>query len=252
MSEIWQACRGEAHIRPLKAVIHRVVESQEQVATTRLVDTAEEQSQLESLLENTKPPRPQNAGRYDYLIWTPFRYPPLPHGSRFGRWSEHGLFYGSLSQPAAFAECAYYRFVFLSGMTSPLPVARLTTEHSSFRARLETQNGIALEMAPFLTHAIQISDPSRYDAPQALGSAMRDAGVEAFTYLSARYQDGINAGVYALQAIKNRKPERMQHWVCTTTAQTVSFIRLHCRDEPPYSFQRAQFLVSDVLPAPAC
>ncbi len=232
--------------------MNRVVESQEQVATTRLVDTAEEQGQLESLLENTKPHQPQNAGRYDYLNWTPFRYPPLPHGSRFGRRSEHGLFYGSLSLPAAFAECAYYRFVFLSGMTAPLPVARLTTGHSAFQARLMTENGIALEAEPFKRYSAKISDPSHYDASQALGSAMRDAGVAAFTYLSARYQHGINTGVFELQAIKSRKPEHMQHWVCTTTAETVSFIRLHGRDESPYNFTHAQFLVKDVLPAPAC
>lgn len=252
MSEIWQACKGVEQLRPLKAVMNRLVESQEQVATTRLVDTADEQSQLESLLENSKPPRPPNAERYDYLIWTPFRYPPLSHGSRFGRRSEHGLFYGALSLPAAFAECAYYRFVFLSGMAVPLPVDRLTTEHSSFQARLATEHGIALEQAPFLGHAAQISNPSHYGASQALGTAMRDAGVEAFTYLSARYEDGVNVGVFRLQAIKSRKPERMHHWVCTTMAETVSFIRLHGRDEQPYKFQRAQYLVNDVLPSPAC
>lgn len=232
--------------------MHRVVESQEQAATTRLVDTAEEQSQLENLLEHTKPPRPRNAARYDYLIWTPFRYPPLRHGSRFGRRSEHGLFYGSLSLPAALAECAYYRFVFLSGMTSPLPGERLTTGHSAFQARLATENGIALEQMPFREYAARISDPVRYGASQALGGAMREAGVAAFTYPSARYHGGINAGVFELQAIKSRKPERLQHWLCTTTAETVAFIRLHGRGESPLNFQRAQFLVNGVLPAPAC
>ena len=229
----------------------RVAESQEQVATTKLVDTPEEQSQLESLLEKSKPPMPPGAQRYHYLIWTPFRYPPLPHGSRFGRRAQHGLFYGSLSLDAALAECAYYRFVFLSGMTLPLPSDRLTTGHSSFQVKLDTINGIALETAPFTAHSARISDPSQYEASQSLGDKMRAAGVEAFTYVSARYEGGINAGVFGLQAIKSRKPEHVRHWVCTTTAETVSFIRLHGRDEAPYSFQRARFLVNDVLPAPA-
>ena len=229
----------------------RVVESQEQVATTKLVDSADEQSQLENLLEKTKPPRPLNAARYDYLIWTPFRYPPLLYGSRFGRRWEHGLFYGSLSLPAALAECAYYRFVFLSGMLSPLPVERLTTGHSSFHARVVTERGIALEQAPFIHHAARISDPARYDASQALGGVMREAGVAAFTYPSARHAGGINAGVFELQAIRSRKPERMQHWVCTTTTRTISFIRLHGKDEQHHDFRRDQFLVDGALPAPA-
>jgi hypothetical protein len=251
LSDIWQACKGWEQIRPLKRVVVRVVESQEQVATTRLVDTSEEQSQLEGLLEKTKPPMPRHAERYDYLIWTPFRYPPLPHGSRFGGRAERGLFYGALSLDAALAECAYYRLVFLSGMASPLPVERMTTEHASFQARVDAANGVALEGEPFIPHAVRISDPTRYEASQSLGRAMRDAGVEAFTYLSARHADGINAGVFELPAIKSRKPEHMRHWLCTTMAETVSFIRLHGRDEAPYTFQRAQFLVNDVLPRPA-
>lgn len=250
MSEIWHSCRGWEQIRPLKVTAIRVVESQEQVATTKLVDTPEEQSQLESLLENTKPPRPPGAEGYHYLIWTPFRYLPLPHGSRFGKRAERGLFYGALRLEAAFAECAYYRFVFLSGMASPLPVDRLLTEHTSFEIRVDTEKGLALEVEPFRQYSAEISDPLHYKASQALGSAMRVADVEAFTYMSARYRNGINAGAFVLEAIKSRKPERMQNWVCTTTKDTVSFIQLHARDTQPYSFQLAQFLVNDVLPTP--
>ena len=35
------------------------------------------------------------AGTEDTLLSTPFRYPPLPYGSRFGRRHEHGIYYGS-------------------------------------------------------------------------------------------------------------------------------------------------------------
>ena len=252
MSDIWQACKGAEHVHPLKVNVIRVVESQEQVATTKLVDTSEEQHQLENILESTKPPRPQGAEQYDYLIWTPFRYPPLPYGSRFGNRALHGIFYGSLDDGTAMAECAYYRFVFLSGMAVPLPVDRLTTEHSSFEVKFDTAHGIALETAPFDVYAAQISDPTRYETSQSLGAAMRNADVEAFTYLSARFKDGINAGAFVLNAIKSRRPERLQQWVCTTTMNNVAFIRLHGREEQPFNYPLKQFLVNGELPVPAC
>jgi len=253
LSDIWQACNGLEHIRDLKVNVIRVVESQEQVATTKLVESSEEQHQLESLLEATKPPMPQGAEHYDYLIWTPFRYPPLPFGSRFGRRAEHGIFYGSLDDETALAECAYYRFVFLSGMETPLPGGiPLTTWHSTFEVKFDTGHGVALETAPFIEHTNEISDPTRYDASQSLGSVMRDAGVEALTYLSARLKDGVNAGAFVLHAIKSRRPECLQQWVCTTTAETVAFIRLHGRGEQPMNFPLRQFLMNDVLLVPAC
>lgn len=253
MSRIWRDCNGAGHIAPLAITAIRVVESQEQVATTRLVDTLEEQHQLETLLERSKPPAPEGAGRYDFLLWTPFRYPPLPRGSRFGRHTEGGIFYAAQTIATALAETAYYRFVFLAGLAEPLPSASLTTELGSFETRIDTPVGVALDAAPFDRHRSAISDPARYEETQALGTAMRDAGVAAFTWRSARDRDdGRNTGVYRLDAIQNRRPEQMQNWVCTTTAETISFMRLFARNEAPLSYRRAQFLVEGRLPAPSC
>lgn len=61
----------------------------------------------------------------------------------------------------------------MSGMTIPLPVDRLTTEHSSFEVMIDTAHGIVLEKPPFDQYAAQISNPSRYDVSQLLGTAMR-------------------------------------------------------------------------------
>ncbi len=253
MSDIWQACTGPDQVHSLKANVVRVVESQEQVATTKLVDTSEEQHLLETILEQTKLPAPPGAKHYHYLIWTPFRYPPLPFGSRFGRRAEHGIFYGSLDNETALAECAYYRIVFLSGMEEPLPDGEpLTTGHSTFEVKFDTAQGIALEAAPFKDYTAQISDPIKYDISQSLGVAMREAGVEAFSYLSSRFKDGINAGAFVLNAIKSRRPEHMQQWICTTTMDNVSFIRLHGREDQPFNYPRRQFLVDDLLPVPSC
>lgn len=251
--DLWRGCDGPSHIRAMALTAIRVVESQEQVATTGLVDTLDEQHQLESLLERSKPPAPDGAGHFDYLLWTPFRYPPLAHGSRFGRATEGGIFYASLTIKAALAETAYYRFVFLSGLAEPLPSESLTTELGAFEVRIETAHGVALEAKPFDRQRAVISDPASYAATQALGSAMRVAGVGAFTWRSARDRDAdLNAGAFTLDAIASHRPEQLQNWVCTTTADTVSFKRLFARNEAPLSYPRAQFLVDGGLPSPAC
>ena len=250
MSQIWHDCQGWEHIAPLDASAIRIVESQEQIATTELVDTLDEQRVLEQLLETTKPALPHGANAYDYLISTPFRYPPLPFGSRFGQHLQSGIFYASLSINTTLAECAYYRFVFWSGMAIPPPGARLTTGHTTFAIRATTTNGIALDAAPFNQHAAAISDPLQYGASQLLGSAMREAGVEAFIFYSAR-DAGRNIGVFTLSAIQSRKPVNLRQWICTTTAETVSFIEVHANQQP-YSFPLSAFWVNGALPVPAC
>src|SRR3954464_4226566 len=109
-SSIWTRCAGVSEIRPLRASAYRAVEAQHQVSTRKLVDSSEEQILLEELIDSAKPPD-VTRGRSHYLLSTPFRYPPLLHGSRFGARHERGIWYGSETRRTAFAEVAYYRFV---------------------------------------------------------------------------------------------------------------------------------------------
>ena len=109
---IWERCNGAAHIRPINGRAYRLVESQEQVATLGYVDSLDEQAVLEDLLEATKPANLPDAEPYHYLLKTPFRYPPLKWGSRYGRQHEAGIFYAGKSVATTLAESAYYRFVF--------------------------------------------------------------------------------------------------------------------------------------------
>jgi hypothetical protein len=217
-----------------------------------LVDNAEEQILLEGILEDSKPPAVDDPGAHHYLITTPFRYPPLRHGSRFGLRTRQGLFYASLETRTALAECAYYRFVFWQGMSVPPPIPRIMTDHTTFAVTVKTENGIFLDKPPFATHREQISSPDNYQSTQALGEAMRGANIEAFTYPSARdMQNGINIGIYTPAAIKSKRPLRKQLWSCITTAEHVSFIRLHSRNDP-FNFPLNQFLLNGILPMPAC
>ena len=125
MSQVWAACGSRATAVEFAAEAQRIVESQEQVATQRLVGTLAEQDLLEAMLERSKPPRPQATDGLDYLLATPFRYPPLRHGSRFGRREEPALFYASCTRDTLLAEAAYYRFVFWQGMVESPPTRQI-------------------------------------------------------------------------------------------------------------------------------
>ncbi len=252
MADIWSRCSGQEHIRTLDTLAFRIVESQEKVATMTLVDNAEEQMLLEAILEDNKPPAVDDPDAHHYLITTPFRYPPLRHGSRFGLRTRPGLFYASLETRTALAECAYYRFVFWQGMSEPPPNPRIMTDHTTFAVTVKTDKGLYLEQPPFTEFKEDISNPAHYQSSQALGEAMRGANVEAFIYPSARdNQDGANIGIYTLAAIKSKRPLRKQLWSCITSADQVSFIRLHSKNDP-FNFPLQQFLTNKVLPMPSC
>ncbi len=252
MEDIWRLCNGPAHLAPLETKPFRIVESQEQVATNRLVDSAEELQLLEALLEGSKPPMPAGSEQRHYLINTPFRYPPLPYGSRFGTRWRRGIFYASIVLPTALAECAYYRFLFWHGMAEPPPRGRLETEHTSFTVWVRTPRAIRLERSPFARYRDRIAHPADYGTAQRLGEAMREEGVEAFTYPSARDPDGgVNLAAFHPSAIVEEPPQEVALWLCTTRADVVSFVALHSRDTS-HSFPLSLFLHEEHFPQPAC
>jgi hypothetical protein len=247
-SSIWTECGGASELRLLSALSWRVVESQHQIATRKLVDTDAEQQLLEELIEAVKPPD-RTGGRLHYLLFTAFRYPPLRHGSRFGRRTERGIWYGSTTLPAAFAEVAYYRLLFLEGTSADLGV--VSTDLTAFRIMLRTARGIDLTTSPFTTHAAVLASPVSYAATQALGTAMRAAGVGAFRYRSARAAGAVNVGAFVPAVFGKRQPGRFESWHCTATRARVEFIRRDWFDRESRSFEREQFLVDGRLPAPA-
>lgn len=246
---IWEACAGPDPVEPIEGLLFRIVESQVQIATQRLVSTLEEQALLEELLETVKPPLPAAARTLHYLLATPFRYPPLRHGSRFGRHHEPSLFYGSLGVETVLAEAAYYRFVFWQGMEIP-PKAPLTTQHTVFNARYACERGIKLHRPPFDAWRAELTHPSSYTATQALGTAMREAGVDAIEFISARDpRGGLNVALFTPSALASRRPEMNQSWLAETSGEHVSF---YCPEDAVLrGFELSAFLVDGVLPGPA-
>jgi hypothetical protein len=247
-SSIWTRCAGGSEIRRLDATPWRVVEAQHQLSTRKLVDSAEEQMLLEDLLERVKPP-PRAPARLHYLLATPFRYPPLRHGSRFGTRFEQGIWYGSESRRTAFAEVAYYRVVFLEGTAADLGM--LTTQHTAFSARVRTLRGVDLSAGPFARHRAAIASPTHYGATQALGAEMRSAGVEVARYPSARDKEGgLNVAIFSPRAF-TAKPKDLQTWHCVATRTRIEVAKRDYFGTERYAFDRAEFLVNGALPWPA-
>jgi hypothetical protein len=247
-SSIWTQCAAASSVAPLAATAWRVVEAQHQISTRKLVDSAEEQVVLEALIETAKPP--MRAPRLHTLLGTPFRYPPLRYGSRFGTRHEPGLWYGSEDQRTVFAEAAYYRFVFLEGTRADLGL--LTTWHTAFRVQVRTDRGLDLTTRPFTPVRPAISSPVTYAESQQLGRDMGEAGVEAARYYSARdAEEGVNIVVLAGAAFGQARPREFQTWHAVATRARVEFLRRDWTETRAHVYPRDQFLVDGVLPAPA-
>ena len=250
MTDIWGACAPGIEAGLVGGELMRLVESQEEIATLGLVGNLSEQRRLERLLEQSKPPLVRGTGRLHYLLAAPFRYPPLPYGSRFGTRQEPGLFYGSLGLTALLSEAAYYRFVFWAGMSIPPPSGKLATQHNVFTADYRTERGLRLQAPPFTRFETLLTSPDSYDATQQLGGHMRAAGVEAFEYRSARAPSGgLNAALYAPQALTSVRPKQVTSWLTETRAENVTFSERGSQDVT--TFQLEQFLVAGSLPLPA-
>lgn len=249
MTGIWSITKGENHIKPLIGLIHRLVESQEQVATLSLVNNVYEQGVLEELIEHTKSPLPEQTAGFHYLLKTPFRYPPLKYGSRFGKKFEPSLFYGSLNINTALVETAYYRFVYMLGPETPYH-ATISSEYSSFSVKIRCDQGIFLDEPPFSKYEAVLTSPISYTDTQQLGADMRAHGIEAFRYISARDKNkGKNIALFTPKSFFNKNPSKLTTWICQTSINEVGFISKE--DQTRILFNQHDFWIANKFPEPA-
>lgn len=248
--DIWTQCGGRHNCRRLSGQPFRVVEAQHVVSTRKLVDSDDEQQLLEELIDRAKPPVPRGSEGLHYLLFTPFRHPPLRHGSRFGRRDEPSLFYGSESEATALAEVAYYRLVFLEGTSAP--IQRIFVELSSFQVEIASDLAIDLTEPPFSEYRLALASPTNYGATQTLGSAMRADGVEVIRYPSARDPaGGANIALFTPRVFTKATPSVPRTWLCVTTSAGVEFSRKDYFQRETHTFPRALFEIAGTLPLPS-
>jgi len=218
-----------------------VVESQSQVATLELVDDLDEQKLLEELLEQTKPGRLAEGPHY--LIATPFRYPPLRHGSRYGSVDQRGIFYGSERLETALAELAFYTLVFLEHAEGfELP----TVDKTAFTFGYATDAGLDTTDAAFDAERDRLEAPGDYGEAQRVGRLARDAGVEVIRFRSVRCPDGgANLAVLALDALEP-EPRAMTGWSMRVWEGRVDFLERNASIPRRLAFAAADFAARGV------
>jgi hypothetical protein len=228
------------------------VEAQHLVSTRRLVDSDAEHEALEDLIEASKPALGTGgrAGTLHFLLATPFRYPPLRHGSRLGQRSERGIWYGSEAIETALSEVAYYRLLFVEGTAADL--LPLTLHFSLFQAHVDAARGADLSRPPFAAFRRRLSSPTDYAESQRLGAELRQDGVLACRYFSARDPaGGTNLAVLSPEAFARKSPSPDQKWFCTVSSGGVGWRKEDLLRRRTLVFPRQAFLVDGRLPRPA-
>lgn len=220
---------------PMSMAAWRCVESQTDIATTKLVDSPHERDALEEILEASKPAKPGSGAGWHYLLFTPFRY-TSPQGSRFRAPHAPGIWYGADSVKTACAEMAYWRYRFIldsAGLTKN--DAELVTAHTIFRAVVDGV-GIDLMSDPWVAAADVWTHPQDYAGTQALASAARDRSLEWIRYASVRLPGATCAAVLEPTALGKAKPSGYQSWICSATRARVWFSRRESRESFSWDF----------------
>ncbi|HKD54111.1 MAG TPA: RES family NAD+ phosphorylase [Steroidobacteraceae bacterium] len=235
----WTPRALASEARPYAHVLWRVVEAQHTASTMRLVDSLEEQSILESILEESKPPLPPAARPLHYLLATPFRYRPH-HGSRFRAPLEPGVWYGGEALRTALAEKSYWRLRFL--LDSPETPDLRPVPHTAFTAAVRTSAAIDLTRAPLVRDRAAWTDPESYAGTQALAASAREARLQIIRYQSVRDPEHAACAAVLTPLVFGRgKPRSQETWFIAA-----SRARVRCapdeRGGATWEFAAAQLL----------
>lgn len=111
------------------------------------------------------------------------------------------------------------------------PTGKLDTQHTLFGAKYRTEKGLQLQNPPFAQYAETLSSSTEYDPAQLLGGLMRNAGVDAFEFISARDPArGINVALFMPTALQGNAPLCQEAGQCELTGSQVSFHAAHSRE----------------------
>lgn len=203
----------------------RAVEAQHIVSTMALVDSVAEQNVLERLVEESKPPVPVEVTRLNlhWLLFTPFRYPPPPGGSRFRGPIDPGVFYGAEAVRTSCAEVGYWRWRHLS--ESPALEAIPPKPQTVFRVGI-AGSAIDLRRPPFDADREFWTNRADYSACQSMARTAREAPVQLIRYASVRdLRRGACAALLDAGVFTSKAPIEQQTWILTVTRTRVVWQR---------------------------
>jgi hypothetical protein len=234
-SSTWtpRAVASEATRRRLP--LWRAVEAQHLIATRALVDTLAEQELLEAVLEAAKPPLPAAAAGLDYLLATPFRYPPQREGSRFRARTDPGVWYGAEMVRTCCAELGYWRWRFVmdsQGLTRLDGVAHTLLHAAPHGACID------LRARPFVRDAADWRAANDYTATQALARTARSAQIAIIRYASVRdpQHAGCGAVLDCRAFLGSGGVRTRQSWFLTVDRRRASWVRARSRHAESHEF----------------
>lgn len=228
----------------------RVVEAQNRISTAKLTDSAAEQTILEQLIEQTKPPVPVECEHLHYLLSTPFRYgAPYPIGSRFRRSGfTLGVYYASENPHTAIAELCFHRTLFfLESPNTKWPSD--AGEYTAFAADYSGKS-IDLTVPPLNSRAQFWTHPTRYEECQTLADLARAADIDLIKYASVRdHHHRPNHAILRGRVFTNPEPITRQTWrlllgsngaraLCEMPRETIDFDRSAFQSDPRLSKMR--------------
>lgn len=211
-STTWTADAVGSEARPYDGTVWRLVEAQNRVSTMRLAAPAD-QALLEELIEEVKPSLPPACRGLHFLLATPFRYAPYPHGSRFRRPRQReGVFYAAEQAETAVAELAFYRLLFFA--ESPgTPLPSRPNEFTAFSVPIRATCLLDLTRPPLDADKAAWTHPTEYGPCQALADTARTAGVEVLRYQSVRDPVGrANVALLTPAVFGATVPSAVQTW----------------------------------------
>jgi hypothetical protein len=232
-SNTWTPHAVASESKPCELTLWRAVEAQHVVATRALVDSLAEQEILESVLEASKPPVPAAAAGLDYLLYTPFRYPPPSRGSRFRSYDDQGVWYGAEAVRTSCAELGYWRWRFVRASHGLTRLDGVT--HTVFQA-MACGNAVDLRREPFARDGQTWSNPESYAGCQAFARTAREAEVRIIRYASVRDPEHGGCGaVLDVGAFSGTGGVRQrQSWFLTVDGDRASWVRSGTRTGATY------------------
>lgn len=230
--DIWTACNGANHVRPLFGDSWRIEELTSEATLHHISSSVDILADLISEHE-------KRSG-----LFVKSRYK-----SRFRESFDPPLLYASMERDTCLAECAFYHFLFKAGQVKKRDEP-LTFRYALYSIPFDTKSGLDLTVEPFLTYRDLISSPSSYEHSIRLGGFLIEAGIEAFIFWSARREGGKNIAFSSENALQNFS---MSTWVASAKDEQITFFRAEPGPmllDRQRVFKKSDFMINDVLPFP--
>lgn len=223
-SIIWTPDALSSNRRQYSCDVWRFVEAQNKKSTRKLVANDREHDILEALIDADKPPLDSQRWQgFNYLLFTPFRYPsPQPTGSRFRPpGAPEGVFYAAEAVDTAFAEIAFHRLrVFIEAPETAFPAKPI--ELTAFSVPVRTDYSLDLTIAPLVADESLWTHPVDYRPCQDLAQTAREAAINLIRYRSVRDpKGGMNVALLNEVPFASKVPQASQTWQVTLSATGV-------------------------------